>query len=456
MADGDAHELPVPPASGESLRLGIWELAWPSMALFALHAMVGVVDFVFVGSLGETAIAAVGVASQIHFGVFAVLSAVTTGTVAMVARSTGAGDRDEVDRATTASVGLSLLIGLGLCALIPTSETIIGFLGASDEVRSLGGSCLALLLVFNVPFAIDIAISMALRGAGDVRTPLAIGVVVNLANILLDWMLVFGRLGAPELGAEGSAVASGLSYLLGAIVYLWLWRQRVLVVGYAGWRESLQRERCRRLLRVGIPTALEQGAFQIGLLLFLSIVARFGTEPISAYLIGVRILSFCFVPGFGFSTAAATIVGQYLGAGLPDRAARLAWRATGGAILVMGVVGLVIIVFARPLASLFGDMGAETIDLSVVFITILGAAQPLMAVEFTLGGALRGAGDTRFPLLVILVGLFVFRLGGAIFVILPIFGSVQAVWCCLLADYAVKAVMLSARFAAGRWKAIQV
>jgi len=455
MPGEDAHELPVP-GGGESLRLGIWELAWPSMALFGLHALVGVVDFVFVGSLGESAIASVGVAAQIHFVVFAVLSAVTTGTVAMVARSTGAGERGEVDRATTASVGLSVAIGLGLCGLIPASETIIGILGATDEVRSLGGSCLALLLAFNVPFALDVALSMALRGAGDVRTPLAIGVVVNLVNILLDWVLVFGHLGAPALGAEGSALATGISFLLGALIYLWLWRWGALVVGFAPWRASLEPERSLRLLRVGVPTALEQIAFQTGLLLFLSVVARFGTEPISAYLIGVRILSFCFVPGFGFSTAAATIVGQYVGAGLPDRAARLTWRATGGAIGVMGSVGLLIILFARPLAHLFGDVGEKTIDLSVAFITILGAAQPLMAVEFTLGGALRGAGDTRFPLLVILVGLFVFRLGGAVFVVMPIFGTVQAVWCCLLADYLVKAAMLAARFAAGRWKTIEV
>jgi Na+-driven multidrug efflux pump len=195
---------------------------------------------------------------------------------------------------------------------------------------------------------------------------------------------------------------------------------------------------------------------QIGLLLFLRIVAAFGTEPISAYLIGVRILAFCFVPGFGFANAAATLVGQNLGAGRPEEAARSGWRATFGAVAVMSSVGLAIILLARPLAGSFGAAGEETVRLTVIFVYILGAAQPLMAIEFTLGGALRGAGDTRFPLFALLVGLIVFRLAAAEFIARPLFGSVVAVWSCLLADYAVKGALLVWRFRTGRWRTIRV
>jgi Na+-driven multidrug efflux pump len=125
-------------------------------------------------------------------------------------------------------------------------------------------------------------------------------------------------------------------------------------------------------------------------------------------------------------------------------------------VLVMGAVGLLIIALAPSLAGWFGSAGETTTNLAVTFIYILGAAQPLMAVEFALGGALRGAGDTRFPLVAILTGLFVFRLGAAIFIAGPIFGTVTAVWCCLIADYAVKAAMLAWRFANGRWKRVEV
>lgn len=435
---------------------GVWELAWPSTALFASQALVGLVDFVFVGALGGDALAAVGVAMQIHFLGFAALTAVTTGTLAIVARETGAGRLDAAGRATRTSVGLAAVTGAAVMLAYPFAEELVAALGLAPEVVGLGARCLRVLLLFQIPLAVGATLWMALRGAGDVRTPLLFGLITNAINAVADYALIFGRLGAPELGAVGSAVASGIAFVSGMALGLWLWERGSLVLPATPWRRTFDLDLARRLLRIGIPSALEQAAFSAGLLLFLGIVADFGTAPIAAYLIGVRILSLCFVPGFGFSTAASTLVGQYLGAGQPDRAARLGWRATRGAMAVMGGVGIAIIASARPLSGLFGAAGAETLDLTVAFISILGAAQPLMAVEFTLGGALRGAGDTRFPLLALLTGLFVFRLGTAVWIAVPLFGSVIAVWCCLLLDYAVKALLLSLRFARGRWKHVEV
>ena len=445
-----------PPLSRGAPRLSVWTLAWPSMALFALQSLVGVVDFLFVSSLGTQAIAGVGVAVQIQFLTFGLLEAVTTGTVALIAREIGSGRPFEAARVMRTAVVLATLFGALLLLAIPASEAIVGWMGVAPEVVSLAGRCLRILLGFGIPVSVGATLAMGLRGAGDVRTPLAIGVVTNLVNVIACWVLIFGRFGAPALGAEGSVWASGIAFVTGALLFLWLWQRGDLVLPMAPWRGNVTTALARRLLRVGIPTALERGAFQVGLLLFLRIVAAFGTEPISAYLIGVRILAFCFVPGFGFANAAATLVGQNLGAGRRDEAARSGWRATAGAVGVMSSLGLAIILLARPLAGSFGAVGEETVRLTVIFIYILGAAQPLMAIEFTLGGALRGAGDTRFPLFALLAGLLVFRLGAAEFLARPLFGSVVAVWSCLLADYAVKAALLAWRFRSGRWQAVRV
>ena len=184
----------------------------------------------------------------------------------------------------------------------------------------LGGGYLRILLAFNVPMAVGIVLASGLRGAGDVRTPLAIGALMNAVNLLGHWLLVFGNAGAPRLETAGSALATGFSFTAGALVYLVLWRRNELAIERSGWLAGLSLEPLRRILRIGLPTAAEQFAFQIGLFLFLRIVAGFGTEPVAAYLIGVRILSFSFVPGLGFSTAASTLVGQHLGAG--ERASR--------------------------------------------------------------------------------------------------------------------------------------
>jgi putative MATE family efflux protein len=435
---------------------GVWALAWPGMALFALHSLVGVVDFVFVSSLGTGAVAAVGVATQIHFFGFALLSAVSAGTVAVAAREWGRGEADEAARATRCSVALSVGFGLLLMFGIPWSESIVSWLGVRAEVAALGGECLAILLWFSLPFAVEVTLSQALWAIGDVRTPLLVGIVTNLLNAVACYALVFGRLGAPELGAVGSAWAGGASFAVGLVLLWGLWARGWLALPVGRWRGSVTRLLAWRIVRVGIPTALERAAWSGGLLVFMGVVAGFGTASISAYLIGVRILAFCFVPGSGFAMAAATLVGQNLGAEQPQLAARSGWRSMLGALAVMGGVGLSIVLLARPLASLFGAAGEETIALAVTFIYILGAAQPLMAIEFSLSGALRGAGDTRFPLLAILVGLFVFRLGAAVLIAKPLFGTVTAVWLCLLVDYAVKAAMLAWRFASGRWQALEV
>jgi putative MATE family efflux protein len=426
------------------------------MTLFALQSLVGVVDFIFVASLGTQAVAGVGVATQIQFLSFGIMEAVTTGTVALIAREMGKGSPDEAARVLRTSLALAAGLGALLMLAIPASDHFVEAMGVAPEVVSLGGRCLRILLSFSIPVTLGATLAMGLRGAGDVRTPLAIGIVTNLVNVVLCWVLIFGRFGAPELGAEGSVWASGISFLVGTLLLLWLWQRGSLLLPAVPWRGHSAPGLARRLLRIGIPTAIERASFQLGLLLFLRIVADFGTEPVSAYLIGVRVLAFCFVPGFGFASAAATLVGQNLGAGRLDEAARSGWRATAGAVLVMSSVGLAIILLATPLVGAFGAVGAETARLAVIFIYILGAAQPLMAIEFTLAGALRGAGDTRFPLFALLTGLLFFRLAGAQFLARPIFGTVTAVWSCLLADYLVKAILLSWRFRSGRWMATRV
>ncbi len=434
----------------------VWPLAWPTMVSMALGSSVGFVDFLILGQLGANPLAAGGVAHQLHFMLFGVLASVTTGTVALVARELGGGDSREADRVLRLSVALGTGIGLLTLLVIPVADTVIGVFGVEPEVAGPAARYLQILFLFNPPFAVGIVLSSGLRGAGDVRTPLWVGAVVNVVNVFLNYGLVFGRFGMPELGLEGSALGSGLAFTFGAALVLGLWWRNWLVIPRRGWVEGFDRERMGRILRIGLPTAIEQTTWQFGLVLFLRIVAGYGTEPVSAYLIGVRILSFSFVPGIGFSTAASTLVGQYLGAREPDRAAHFGWRSNAGAMIVMGTVGGLIILFSRPLASLFGAAGQTTVDLTVTFIFILGAAQPLMAVEFAIGGALRGAGDTRFPLVAALTGLFVFRLGGALTLQGLMETTVVTVWSCLIADYGVKALMLAGRFASGRWKETRV
>jgi Na+-driven multidrug efflux pump len=194
---------------------------------------------------------------------------------------------------------------------------------------------------------------------------------------------------------------------------------------------------------------------QIGFMLYLAIAALYGTTAVAAYIIGVRILALSFLPGFGFSAAASTIVGQQLGAKQADEAQRSGWETTRLAVLFMSSAGLLIFFGARPIAALFISE-ESVIEEAVVFIRILAVAQPLMAADFTLGGALRGAGDTRFPLWTVIVAFYGVRLGWA-WLAANAFGlSISWVWLALVGDYVVRAVLKGWRFRSGDWKHIRV
>ena len=158
----------------------------------------------------------------------------------------------------------------------------------------------------------------------------------------------------------------------------------------------------------------------------------------------------------GFQIAAATLVGQHLGARQPVAAERAGWQATLWAACAMSALGLGIAVGAESIVGWFGEVTEATAALAVTFLMIVCASQPLMALEFGVGGSLRGAGDTRFPLLATLVGLFGCRLGGALVVIHLFGGTIMAVWMCLLADYGIKGMLLALRFRRGHWKTLKI
>ncbi len=446
---------PTITSRGSQIR-GVWQLAWPSIVTFALQSSVGLIDLVFVSHLGSDVVAGVGVGSQLQFTALSMIAAIATGTVALVARATGAGDQPRADSVVRASLILATGLGLVLTAAAPYCDAYVSLFGVEPEVVAIGGSYLRILMFGGVPLAISIAFASAMRGAGDVRTPLVVGLVMNIANVIGDYMLIFGHWGAPELGADGSALATALSFTLAAAIYVALWLSHSLVLKPVGLRDRIDFDLCRRVARIGIPTALEQLAFHMGLFLFVAVFADFGTDAVSGYFIGVRVIAFSLIPGMGFQIAAATLVGQHLGAGDPEAAARAGWHATLGAACAMSALGLLIALGAETIVSWFGAVSAATASMAVTFLMIVSTAQPLMALEFGVGGSLRGAGDTRFPLFATLIGLFVFRLGGALVVIHVFEGTIAAVWMCLVVDYATKGAILAERFRQGRWKTISI
>jgi len=392
----------LPPSAAEAPDISVWHLAWPAVVTSLLQSMVGVADAKAIGSLGASAMAA-----------------------------------------ATAGHRLQFLLGFVFAASFARA------LGLTGETAAFAATYMRWISGFNIVFAFAFVLGAALRGAGDMRTPLWLGVINNVVNFALLYLFVYGGLGAPKLGIAGAALAGGVAFSTGGVVALWLWLRGKLVVKSL-WRGALEPGRVRTLARVALPAALEQLVFHGGFILFTYLLVGYGTPALAAYGVGVQILSLCFVVGFGFSLAASTLVGQALGAGDSARAAASGWRAMRYAVLAMSVLAITIVVLARPIARLM-IKDEEVIALTVTFIYLLGAVQPLMAIDFALSGALRGAGDTRFPLLTTFSGLVLGRLLLA-FAFAHAGMRVEWIYGALIADYIIKATLLVGRFRGARWQ----
>jgi len=429
--------------------LSVWGLAWPPIVGNLLFASVGVISIKAVGTLGAEAVAAVGTGQRMVWVFQALLMAVMTGTTALVARAVGSKNMIEAAHVTRLAIGVSIALSLiTTLVIVLFAEKFIGIFGLDPVAQELAVTYLTISILF-IPFmAIGMVIGAALRAAGDVKTPMYIGIFTNIIAIYLLLGLVNGQYGMPKLGILGAALAMGISFTIGATIQLYLWLANKLVVplGKAG---SFTKERLRQLITISYPAGIESFVFQFGMLSFFWIVAMYGTEEVAAYNIGVNILMLSFILGNGFSVAAATLSGQFLGASDPDAAYKSGYQAAGMTMLAMSLSGLLLAFFAEPIAWFF-IQDEEVVKFAVIFVWIFAMAQPFMALEFSLGSTLRGAGDTRSPLVITIIGLLVIRVPIA-FLLYYLEMPVQWIFATLIIDYFVKGILLITRYRSKRW-----
>ena len=429
--------------------LSVWGLAWPSILANVLFASVGVVALKAVGSLGTDAVAAVGTGGRIFFVIQSIMMAISTGTTALVARAYGAKRYQEASQVLYDSMLISMFLSfISIFIIWVAGEDLLGLFGLELEAKQLALDYLKVLILFSPTFGVSIIFGAAVRAAGDVKTPLFIGLIQNIINIFLLIGLVNGKYGFPELGVVGAAYAGGISFAIGSVLGLFVWVTKIITIPLPK-LNSFSFSRFRELIRVSTPAGLEQGVFQLGLLLYFWIISLYGNAPIAAYNVGINILMLSFMVGQGFTVAGATLTGQFLGAENPKEAKRSGWRSAGLTMVSMGILGILLALASRPIAGFFVD-DPEVIRLTVLFVWLLGIMQPLMALEFALGGALRGAGDTKSPLYIVSISLVFFRLTFAGF--FAWFGfSIEYIFGSLIIDYVVKAILFTYRFESGRW-----
>ena len=440
-----------------SLNRQLFQLAWPSLVENLLHTMLGFVDLVFVGQLGPAAIAGVGLGNQVMFTLQILFIGLAVGNTALVARAVGAGDKREAERIAKQSLVIAALLSVVIAAIgIIFADSIIRLMGAEEQVTAIGGGFLRIVSTFSIVMGVMFIGGGTLRGSGDTRTPMLITAFINVVNIILDYLLIFGNLGFPRLGAVGSAVATTTARAIGAVLIFYVLFKRGSILKLqlrGGW--GFHRDAIARILNIGGPAAAEQIIFQVGMLFFSAIVLLLGTNELAAQQIAFNVAGISILPGFAFGVAALTLVGQNLGARNPERAEQSAWQALKSGTAWMCLMGVAFLIWRGFLVALYTS-DPEVKQLGEMLMVFIALAQPLQSTWFVLGGALRGAGDTRATLVMTFVGVWLARLalGYSLGILLGL--GLFGVWLAWFADFTARAVLVFFRFRAGKWKMLRV
>jgi len=432
------------------IRKSVLTLALPVTVSSLLQRTEGIVAVFLVGGLGAIPIAAVGLGQLLAFIATTLVSGLSVGSNVIVAQLWGAKRHRDAGEAARHFLGLSIAVSLVLAALGMTlNQVAMNLLGAAPGVIELA-TPYSTIIFLVIPFTILLQVlSSILQGTGDTRTPMYAMILVNLLHIGIAYPLVYGYWGLPAVGVKGAAIAVGIAEAIG-VAFL-LWHSRPVLQSSTHFRLHL----IHTMWNVGAPVSGERIVQQAGILIYTKLVLLYGTVSYAAHQVGLSIESLSFLPGYGFAIAAATMVGQSIGAGKYTRAKLENWEANRLAIAIMASMGVVFFFFPYLLLRAFTTDEA-VIELGTVFLKIVAVLQIPLALTMVIAGSLRGAGDTRFIMGATMVGMWGVRVPMALIIALWFHLSVFYVWMAMIADWMVRMALLLWRYQSERWKQIRV
>lgn len=442
----------------------IISLAWPTVLEQVMQTAVQYIDTAMVGALGKQATAAVGATSTVNWLVGSTVSAIGVGFLSYIAQAMGAGEKDRAKKASGQAVMAVLIVGILFTVLTTSLSGLVPvWMQVDVNIREMASRYFLILYTPMLFRSASIIFGTVLRSAGDTKSPMIVGVFVNIINIALNFFLIyptrvislFGEsftVYGAGLGTDGAALASAAAYTFGGIaITVKLWRHKEISPKGQSLRPDLKI--LRPCLKVALPNLLQRFATSLGYVAFASMINSLGETATAAHTIANTVESAFYIPGYGMQTAAATLSGNACGARDKEKLQNLTKAIIPLVIVLMILSGGMLFLFAPQLMTLFSKDG-EVIALGTAVLRMVAVSEPFYGVPIVIEGIMQGTGKTVTPFIFNVLGMWCVRIVGTfICTQLLSFGLISA-WACMIGHNLLLFVLFIVHYATGRWKPV--
>jgi putative MATE family efflux protein len=443
----------------------ILALAWPTMLEQLMQTAVQYIDTAMVGTLGTQATAAVGATTTVNWLINSSISALGVGFLAFIAQAYGAGDKKAASKAVSQAVLVTLIVGSFFTALtLSLSGLIPVWMQVDVPIRDLASQYFFILYLPMLPRTATIIFGTALRAAGDTKTPMKVGILVNIVNVVLNFLLIYPTrtlniFGCQFLmpgagwGVTGAAAASAIAFLLGGIqITLALWRHPM--ISPKGCSLKPDGEILKPCLKVAMPNMLQRFGTSLGYVAFAAMINSLGEVATAAHTIANTVESAFYIPGYGMQTAAATLAGNAYGAKDKQRMKDLTAMFIPIEIGLMILSGGLLFISARGLVDIFSD-SADVILLGTTVLKMVALSEPFYGFSIIIEGMMLGTGNTRRPFAYNILGMWGIRIVGT-FLCTQLFGlGLVAAWGCMIAHNLLIFVLYLYSFSSKTWNPLE-
>ena len=442
------------------MRSDILTIALPSLVELVLTSLTSMADQIMVGrlpgQLGVQALSAVGLCMNPKFILMTALMAINTGTTAVVARYRGMGNQEKANQTFKQSLIFNIFLSAIMMVIgVVFARELIGLIagnGISETTVEYAVTYFRIQMYGFIPLMMTNTVTSTLRAIGDSKMPMVYNTIANVVNLFFNYGLIYGKLGMPEMDVAGASLATVIGQCVAFVIamYIMFSKKRYVYIDFkekTGYNKTIM----SNVLGIGLPSMLEQLCLRIGIIIYSRIVASLGDISYATHMVCMNIQSLTFMSGMAFQNSATTLMGQSLGRRRLDMADNYTRMTRNISFWISCIIGVVLALFGGQIVNIYNST-PEIVEMGGKLLAIVAITQPFQSSQFVTTGALRGAGDTKYPAVVIFICTLIVRsVLGYIFVVQLDMGLIGA-WFAIVVDQLLKTAMIFARYNTGKWR----